>query len=95
MEQQTAQTHIQRKWHTGITFGELMTASIIIVSSMLMFWKTTDVRLSALEIRMFEREKQEEKIMQKLDHVAEGINDVKVTLQNKEDRQQNTHSIER
>lgn len=95
MEQQTAQTHIQRKWHRSITFGELMTASIIMVSSMLMFWKTTDVRLSALEIRMFERERQEEKIIQKLDHVAEGINDVKVALQNKEDRQESNHTIGR
>ena len=95
MEQQRAQTHIQRKWHTSITFGELMTASIIIVSSMLMFWKTTDVRLSALEIRMFEREKHEEKIIQKLDHVAEGINDVKVALQNKEDRLESNHTIDR
>jgi hypothetical protein len=41
----------------GISAGELLTACIIIISSCLMFWKNTDVRLSALELRLNAKEK--------------------------------------
>ena len=82
MEQQQP----QRKWKSGITFGELVTALIMIVAGMLAFWKTTDVRLSALEIRMNSKEKTDDQINFKLDKLQDGINDVKITLQNKQDR---------
>lgn len=70
----------------GITMGELMTASIVIISAMLMFWKTTDVRISALEIRMSNKEKTDDQISIKLDKLQESINEVKISLQNKEDK---------
>jgi hypothetical protein len=70
----------------GITMGELMTASIVIISAMLMFWKTTDVRISALEIRMSNKEKSDDQISIKLDKLQETINEVKISLQNKEDK---------
>lgn len=70
----------------GVTMGELMTASIVIVASILMFWKTTDVRISALEIRMSNKEKVDDQISIKLDKLQESINDVKISLQNKEDK---------
>jgi len=76
----------QAEKRLGITMGELMTASIVIISATLMFWKTTDVRISALEIRMSNKEKVDDQISTKLDKLQESINDVKISLQNKEDK---------
>lgn len=70
----------------GINHGELLAASIVIISAILMFWKTTDVRLAALELRMNAKEKTDEQINTKLDKLQDGINQVKVTLQNKQDK---------
>jgi len=76
----------QSEKRLGITMGELMTASIVIISATLMFWKTTDVRISALEIRMSNKEKTDDQISIKLDKLQETINEVKIALQNKEDK---------
>lgn len=81
MEQQP-----QKKWKSGITLGELITALAMVIVGMLTFWKTTDVRLSALELRMNSKEKADDQINFKLDKLQDGINDVKITLQNKQDR---------
>lgn len=70
----------------GITMGELIGASIVILGAVLMFWKTTDVRISALEIRMENKEKIDDQISSKLDRLQESINEVKIALQNKEDK---------
>ena len=70
----------------GINHGELLAASIVIISAILMFWKTTDVRLSALELRMNNKEKTDEQINAKLDKLQDGINEVKTALQNKQDK---------
>lgn len=70
----------------GITMGELIGASIVILGAVLMFWKTTDVRISALEIRMENKEKIDDQISSKLDKLQETINEVKIALQNKEDK---------
>ena len=76
----------QEKKRLGITHGELLAASIVIISALLMFWKTTDVRLAALELRMNSKEKTDEQINMKLDKLQDGINDVKISLQNKQDK---------
>lgn len=70
----------------GITTGELVGALVVIISAVLMFWKTTDVRISALEIRMENKEKVDDQISSKLDKLQETINEVKISLQNKEDK---------
>lgn len=70
----------------GITTGELIGALVVLISAILMFWKTTDVRISALEIRMENKEKFDDQISIKLDKLQESINDVKISLQNKEDK---------
>lgn len=70
----------------GVTMGELIGASIVILGAVLMFWKTTDVRISALEIRMENKEKVDDQISNKLDRLQESINEVKIALQNKEDK---------
>ena len=70
----------------GVTMGELIGASIVILGAVLMFWKTTDVRISALEIRMENKEKVDDQISNKLDRLQESINEVKISLQNKEDK---------
>lgn len=76
----------QEKKRLGITHGELLAASVVIIGALLMFWKTTDVRLSALELRMTAKEKTDEQINMKLDKLQDGINDVKISLQNKQDK---------
>lgn len=75
------------KAKTGITMGELLTASIVIIGVVLTFWKNTDVRLSALEMRMNARERTDEQTSTKLDKLQDGINEIKITLQNKQDKQ--------
>lgn len=74
------------KKRLGITHGELLGASIILIGALLMFWKTTDVRLSALELRMNGQDKISEQIGEKLDRLQESVNDVKITLKDKQDR---------
>lgn len=80
------QQPIPERKRLGITHGELLAAAIVILSAVLMFWKTTDVRLTALELRMNGTEKTSEVIMHKLDKVQEGINQVNLSLKDKEDR---------
>lgn len=80
-----AQEVIERK-RLGITHGELLMAAIVILSAVLMFWKTTDVRLSALELRMNGADKTSESIILKLDKVQESLNEVNLTLKDKQDR---------
>ena len=75
------------KAKTGITMGELLGASIVVIGVVLTFWKNTDVRLSALEMRMNARERSEEQTSSKLDKLQDGINEIKITLQNKQDKQ--------
>ncbi len=70
----------------GISTGELVGACVIVLGACLMFWKTTDVRLSALEIRMNGTEQVNRTVIDKLDKVQEGVNDVKLTLKDKQDR---------
>jgi hypothetical protein len=67
---------------------EVIGIGILIIGSILMFWKTTDIRLSALEIRMNEKEKTDQAISDKLDKLQDGINDVRLTLKDKQDRKQ-------
>ena len=70
----------------GVTHGEIVGAGLVLIGAMLMFWKTTDVRLSALEIRINEIDKYRTEMSTKLDNLQEGINDVKLTLKDKVDR---------
>jgi hypothetical protein len=79
---------LTEKKRLGITHGELLMASIVIISALLMFWKTTDVRLTALELRMNGADKTSESIMNKLDKVQESLNEVNLTLKDKQDRKQ-------
>jgi hypothetical protein len=75
------------KAKTGISMGELLGASIVVIGVVLTFWKNTDVRLSALEMRMDAKERADEQQIQKLDKLQDGINEIKITLQNKQDKQ--------
>jgi len=83
MEEQKKPERILSK---NITQGELLGAILIIIGSLLMFWRTTDVRLSVLEMRMNGTEKVNDVILIKLDKVQEGINDVQLILKDKQDR---------
>lgn len=74
------------KAKTGISMGELLGASVVVIGLVLTFWKNTDVRLSALEMRMNAKERADEQTNQKLDKLQDGINEIKITLQNKQDK---------
>lgn len=78
----------QEKKRIGITHGELFGACVILISAGLMFWRNTDVRLTALELRMDRTEKVNESVLHKLDKVQESINEVNLTLKDKQDRKQ-------
>ena len=71
-----------------VSIIELLGIAVLILGSVLMFWKTTDIRLSALEIRMNEKERTDQQINDKLDKLQDGINDVRLTLKDKQDRKQ-------
>lgn len=75
------------KAKTGISIAELAGACVIVIGFVLTFWKNTDVRLSALEMRMNAKERADEQTIQKLDKLQDGINEIKITLQNKQDKQ--------
>lgn len=79
---------MEPKERRSVTIVELLGIAIMIIGSLLMFWKTTDIRLSALEIRMNEKEKTDQQINDKLDKLQDGINDVRLTLKDKVDRKQ-------
>lgn len=76
----------QMEKKAGVTHGEIIGAAFIMIGAMLMFWKTTDVRLSALEIRLNEAEKNRTEVSSKLDVLQNSINDVKLALKDKVDR---------
>lgn len=70
----------------SVTIAELIGIAVIILSSVLMFWKTTDVRMSNLELRMNLSENSDQKILKKLDDLQESVNDLKITVKDKQDR---------
>jgi peptidoglycan hydrolase CwlO-like protein len=77
----------------SITLGELVTASILLIGTILGFWINTNVRLSALEINKQtqdsnynEARQSFKEIGNKLDKLNDGQNEIKVSLQNKMDR---------
>lgn len=70
----------------GISLGELISVSLVIVGAMIMFWKNTDVRLTALEMRINAKEKTDETIFQKLDKLQESVNELKISINNKQDK---------
>ena len=69
-----------------ISYTEFIGLCVAFVASALIFWKTTDVRLSALELRMTMKEKSDDMINAKLDKLQEGMNDIKVSLVSKADK---------
>jgi hypothetical protein len=76
----------ESKLRRSITLGEVLAVSVIIIGSVLLFWKTTDIRLSELELRMNLKEQKDQVINDKLDKLQDGINDVRLTLKDKQDR---------
>ena len=77
----------------SISLGELIAGCFVIIGWILGFWINTNIRLSALEINKeiqetnyIETKNSFKEIGQKLDKLGEVQNEIKVTLQNKEDR---------
>jgi hypothetical protein len=76
----------QNSERRSITPGELLAASIVVIGAVLSFWISTSTRLTALEIRIGVQEETNKQVNSKLDKLQDGINEIKVTLQNKQDR---------
>lgn len=79
----------------SITLGELITACIVVIGALLSFWINTNVRLTALEIsknnmdnNYAETKATLREIRESLERLNEGQNEIKVTMQNKQDRHQ-------
>lgn len=49
-------------------------------------WSKMQVKIKELEVRLNAQEKNDNRIMEKLDRIGEDINDIKLDLQNKQDR---------
>ena len=77
---------VTSKLSRSITLGELLAAGIVVIGVCLSFWKSTDIRLSTLELRMQVVEQNNNTINVKLDKLQDGINDVKLSLKDKQDR---------
>jgi cadmium resistance protein CadD (predicted permease) len=86
-----------RKMDRQIKLGELIGFAIIILTSVIGAYVSVRVHISTLELQVTNikeqrvedlknREKTDEKVNEKLDKVIEGMNEIKVQLQNKEDK---------
>lgn len=77
-----------------VTLGEVLAMGILILGTILSFWISVNVRLSALEINKqaqadnwTDAKASFEKINNKLDKQQDGINDIKISVERKQDRQ--------
>lgn len=77
----------------SITLGEAILASLTLLGVIIGFYANTLVRLNGLELRMQQQE--QDKILYrddikalgfKIDGLKDNINDLKVTIQNKQDK---------
>lgn len=76
-----------------VTVGELLGFAILVFGAILSFYVSTNTRLSALEINQrFQQENASDtkaafkEIGGKLNELSKGQNEIKITLQNKQDR---------
>ena len=70
----------------SVSTSEIISVSVVIVAAVLMFWKNTDIRITALEVRVSLQDKQSEVINAKLDKLQESVNTINISLSNKQDR---------
>jgi hypothetical protein len=81
----------------SITLGELIAASMVVIGCVLSFWISTNVRLSVLENNRSVQESNYNEMKSdlrasfqelggKVDKLNEGQNEIKISLQNKQDR---------
>lgn len=69
-----------------VTVGQLLTIAGSVIIALATGWITMNNRVSRLEARDLEREKQYEKIERKMDRIDELVTKIYVELQNKQDR---------
>ena len=70
----------------SVSTSEIISVSVVIVAAVLMFWKNTDIRITALEVRVSLQDKQSDLINSKLDKLQESVNTINLSLINKQDR---------
>ena len=80
-----------------ISLGELIGFALVVITAVASFWISTNVRLTALEIRQASQEKTQEvsnikfdesfkQLNTKLDALNEGQTSILINMQNKQDR---------
>lgn len=69
-----------------ISMGQLLLLAATIVGTAITFYTQTEIRLKELELRMTLQERKIADFNTKMDKIIEGQNDIKLILENKEDR---------
>jgi hypothetical protein len=69
-----------------ITIGELAAVAITVTTFILTFWISTSTRLSILENQMKDRKDNDQSVSTKIDKLTDNVNDIKIILQNKQDK---------
>jgi len=76
-----------------ITVGQLLTASLTVIGAILAFYISTSVRLTALEINAnnqslnyTESKMSNKEMSNKLDKITETINQIQISINNKQDK---------
>lgn len=66
--------------------GNIIAIAAIIITLIGVYTKLTN-KIKELEMRVAYTEKQDDRIMAKLDSIAEDVNEIKIELKNKQDKQ--------
>lgn len=69
-----------------ITLGQLLSVAVTLLIAIVTAWVTMNNKVSRLEVRDAEREKQYEKIEAKIDRINDVTTKIYIELQNKQDR---------
>jgi hypothetical protein len=70
----------------GITLGELIAASITILSCLIGFYVSTNVRLSVIEQKQIQYDRNFERFEAKLDKIGEQTESIRLELKDKASR---------
>lgn len=70
-----------------ISMGQLLLLAATIVGTAITFYTQTEIRLKELELRVSLQERKIADFNTKMDKIIDGQNEIKVILENKQDRQ--------
>jgi hypothetical protein len=85
-ELETEQMSVKKRGVVELTYAQIWAIILPVMAAMIMWWKSTDIRLTSVEIRISNQEQTNQANGSKLDRLQEGINDIRLTLRDKVDR---------